>query len=84
MTTRKPHPSPTIEPDVDVDRRASIRSGYKWEEYTSGAFLPDNLKQNVPDGGVFHDTADDARLSQNEWVYNTPGDFYLTKYSVTQ
>ena len=82
MTTRKPHSSPTIEPDVD--RCASIRSGYKWEEYTSGAFLSDNLKQNVPEGGVFHDTANEARLSQSEWVYNNPADFNITKLSLTQ
>ena len=85
MNTRKPHSSPTIEPDdADGDKRASIRKGYKLEVYTSGAFLPDELKQNVPEGGVFQDTADDARLSQSEWVYNNPRDFFLTKYSVTQ
>ena len=84
MPTHKPHPSPTLEPDVDVDRRASIRSGYKLAEYTSGAFLSDYLKYNVPEGGVFHDTADDARLSQSEWVYNNPADFNLTKLSLTQ
>lgn len=83
MTTRKPHSSSdTLEPDVD--RPASIREGYKWAEYTSGVFLPDDLKLNVPEGGVFHDTANDARLSQSEWVYNNPRDFFLTKYSVTQ
>lgn len=82
MTTRKPHPSPTLEPDAD--RRASIRSGYKWAEYTSGALLSDNLKQNVPEGGVFHDIADDARLSQSEWVYNNPADFNITKLSLIQ
>ena len=79
MTTRK---SPTFEPNVD--RRASIRPRYTWAEYTSGVFLPDDLKLNVPEGGVFHDTAEDASLSQSEWVYNNPADFNITKLSLTQ
>ena len=87
MCTRQSYTPPppqdtTIEPNTS--RRASIRTGYDWEEYISGAFLPDDLKKNVPESGSFQDTTNNAFINQYIWVFNDPSDFYMSKFSVTQ